>query len=198
MAKPTQTGHITIVSVSSDTIRIKLEAISGATSYQVAYRPINSASAQMMTTYGLTCIISGLQSNTTYLINYRGVNSDGFGPFMSTAVQVDVGEPEPEPPTFIPFDWTYAGLNSVGSPVSGITKRPGYGIYVTAAEWNELAGLIYEVTGKRVSTVSTGQSISASVVNTMARALGVATVSRGDVIKASFFNALRSAYNALG
>lgn len=198
MAKPTQTGHITIVSVSSDTIRIKLEEIPGATSYQVAYRPIDSASAQTMITYGLICILSGLQSNTTYLINYRGVNADGFGPFMSTRVEVDVGDPEPQPPPFTPFDWTYAGLNSAGNPVSGSVKRSGYGIYVTAAEWNELAGLVYEETGNRVSTVSTGQAISASVVNTMARALGVATVSRGDVIKASFFNALRSAYNAMG
>ena len=115
---------------------------------------------------------------------------------MSKGVEVDVGSPDI--PSFTPFDWTWAGLNSAGRPVSGSTKRVGYGIYVTAEEWNELAGLVYEVTGNRVATVSRGDPISASVVKTMARALGVSPVSRGDVIKASFFNALRSAYNALG
>lgn len=110
-----------------------------------------------------------------------------------------IGDSSEDPPvSFTEFDWTYAGLNSNGNAVRGSTKRSGLGIYVTAAEWNELAELVTEVTGKSVSTVRSGQLISASIVNTMARALGVSQVSSGRAITASFFNDLRSAYNALG
>lgn len=104
---------------------------------------------------------------------------------------------DPNAPELNVFSWTYAGLDTSGNPVSGGEKKAGYGVYVTAKEWNQLAGLVKTATGKSVTTVSPGTPISAAVVNTMARALGVKTVSKGDAITASFFNALVEAYNAL-
>lgn len=97
-----------------------------------------------------------------------------------------------------PFDWTYAGLNpSTGNHVSGSTKLQGYGLYVTAVEWNELVGNVNEVCGTSIGTVKSGNAISATVVNQVATALGVTKVSRGSPIRASFFNSLRTAYNNL-
>lgn len=95
------------------------------------------------------------------------------------------------------FDWTYAGINSSGGLVTGTTKRSGYGIYVTADEWNELVDLVNDAKGTSISHVSSGTAISAAIVNRVASALGVSTVSKGDTISASFFNNLRAAYNAL-
>lgn len=195
MAKPTQSGSITILNVGTNSVYFEMEPIPGATGYQIAYRRPSDTSAIYRTSSSTYYTITGLNSGTTYIINYRGHNNDGYGPFMSSGETVTTEE---DTPIFEPFDWTYAGLNSNGSPVYGSTKRAGYGVYVTAAEWNELARLVEEVTGMSVSTVSRGDPISAAVVNSMARALGVNTVSKGDAISASFFNALRSAYNALG
>lgn len=97
---------------------------------------------------------------------------------------------------FEPFDWTYAGLNSsTGNRVSGSTKLQGYGLYVTAVEWNELVGKVNEVCGTSIGTVKSGNAISATVVNQVATALGVTKVSQGSPIRASFFNSLRTAYN---
>lgn len=99
---------------------------------------------------------------------------------------------------FTSFQWTYAGLNASGTPVSGNKKVSGYGIYVTAAEWNELVDLVNDATGSSIAHVSSGIAISATVVNRVANALGIPTVSSGDELSASFFNQLRAAYNALG
>ncbi|MPM01431.1 hypothetical protein SDC9_47671 [bioreactor metagenome] len=96
------------------------------------------------------------------------------------------------------FNWTYAGTNiSTGNPVTGSTKTSGLGIYVSASEWNSLVAKVNSKLGTSISSVSSGQSISAARVNLVASALGVSTVSSGSTISAAFFNALRSAYNSL-
>lgn len=95
------------------------------------------------------------------------------------------------------FSWTYMGLNDAGTPVSGTTKKSGYGVYVTASEWNKLVGLVNSVKGVSISGVSRGAPISAATVNKVASALGVRQVSAGDEMTAAFFNSLRTAYNAL-
>lgn len=192
VTRPTDTGSMSVTNVTSSSVTVRMTKISRADYYEIAYRPTTTYDASYVITSSLSYTITGLSPSTAYVINYRGVNSAGDGPFMSSGVTATTLS------DFTPFDWTYAGLNANGSPVSGTVKRAGLGVYVTAAEWNELAGLVSSATGKSVSTVSRGSPISATVVNTMARALGVGTVSRGAPISASFFNQLRSAYNALG
>lgn len=138
-----------------------------------------------------------LPAGEKYVANV-GVDT-GSGNKWIGSQSFSIGSSSVDPPvSFTRFDWTYAGLDVNGNVVYGSTKRSGLGIYVTAAEWNELAALVRNETGKSVSTVNSGRTISASVVNTMAKALGVPQVSSGSPITASFFNNLRSAYNALG
>lgn len=191
VTKPSTSGSITVTGTTSDSITIRMSAIARADYYEIAYRRPSDSTASYEISYPLAHTITGLDPNTSYIINYRGVNSGGYGPFMSSGVTVKTKA------AATPFNWTWAGLNSGGSPVAGSTKRTEYGIYITADEWNELAGLVSDVTGKSVATVSSGTTISAAIVNTMARALTVSTVSAGDEITADFFNRLRSAYNAL-
>ncbi|MPM04301.1 hypothetical protein SDC9_50577 [bioreactor metagenome] len=96
------------------------------------------------------------------------------------------------------FNWTYAGINvSTGSLVAGSTKISGLGVYVSASEWNSLVSKVNSKLGTSLSTVSSGQPISAARVNPVASALGVSVVSSGTTIRASFFNNLRTAYNNL-
>lgn len=191
VVKPSASGSITVVSTTSDSITIRMSSIARADHYEIAYRRPSDTSALYEDAYSLTYTITGLAASTTYVINYRGVNSGGRGPFMSSAVTTKTKSAATS------FSWTYAGLNSAGVPVRGSTKMAGYGIYVTADEWNELAELVSEVTGSGVARVTSGDTITAAVVNTMASALGIRAVSRESTISASFFNRLMNAYNAL-
>lgn len=102
-------------------------------------------------------------------------------------------------PAFADFDWDYAGRNpDSGALVSGAQKRSGLEIYVTAAEWNRLTDTVNGKVGTSFGRVNRGASISASVVNSVARVLGVSTVSAGTTpISASFFNQLRAAINSV-
>lgn len=191
VTKPSSSGYITVTDVAASYITIRMTSIARADYYEIAYRRPSESTASYEISYSLTHTITGLDPSTTYIINYRGVNSGGDGPFMSSGVTVTTKA------NIMPFNWTYSGRNSSGDPVYGAAKRSGYGIYVTADEWNELSDRVSDMTGASVRIVLSGTPISAAIVNTAARALGVGTVSSGDVITASFFNALRSAYNSL-
>lgn len=93
------------------------------------------------------------------------------------------------------FTWTYAGLDENGTPVPGESKLSGYGIYITAAEWNELISHINQKTGSSLSTVSRGAPISTATVRAAANALGVAMTQK---YSAALFNNLKNAVNSLG
>lgn len=132
--------------------------------------------------------VTGLSPSTTHAYNLW----DDIGGWIGTMYFKTAAAP------FTRFNWTYAGLDSNGSLVYGSEKLSGLGVYVTAAEWNDLADLVEDVTGQSVTRVSVGTTISATIVNTMASALGASRVSVGSEITAGFFNRLRSAYNGLG
>lgn len=187
-------GSITSVFATDTTITIHMASISGAVKYQVAIRLESvTGNAVVYTTTSTSYTFRNLDPDTTYVVNYRGVDSSGrVGDYMSSGKTVTTK------PAFTKFDWTFAGVTANGVPVSGSTKTSGLGIYVTADEWNELAGLIKDVTGNGVTTVSSGDTITAAIVNTAAKALGVATVTKNVTeISAAFFNGLRTAYNNL-
>lgn len=176
-------------------VNVVLKSISGADLFRVKYWEAgkDESQAEYSDWYiRRTFIVDGLRPNTTYHFRSQGKNDDGEG-----AESPDYYSYTTPEKIFTPFDWTYAGLSESGSLVYGSTKRAGLGMYVTAAEWNELAALVEDVTGNSVTHVSSGATISAATVNTMASVLGVSRVSVGDEITAGFFNRLRSAYNGL-
>lgn len=137
--------------------------------------------------------IPGLSPGTTYSIAIEEQREGSLGVQYFTTKTEDT----PPNPPFTYFDWTYAGMTADGTPVFGTEKQSGLRVYLKAGEWNTLAGLITAVTGQGVTTVQSGDPISASTVNTAAAALGVGQVSKGAAVSAAFFNALRSAYNLL-
>lgn len=144
---------------------------------------------------------SGTSTTVSRTISYNpgtyifwGFTETKLGGYWPTGSSVTVTV-EPE---FVPFDWTYEGLDEAGDPVRGTTKKAERGVYVTASEWNELVDLVNNVKGKSIAHVKQGALISATAVNKVASALGVRQVSAGDEMTAAFFNSLRTAYNALG
>lgn len=193
VSPPSGTGTLTLVSRTSNSVTLRLKSISNSDYYQTAYRKTSTFTATYGNVYGLSWTVYGLEPNTEYVFNYRGVNEGGFGSYMSSGLIVRTLS------DFTSFDWTYAGMDENGSILYGSEKLKGYGIYIAADEWNELADLVSEKTGEYVAKVSSGTLISAHVVNTMASALGISTVYSGEsLVSADFFNQLRSAYNNLG
>ena len=193
---PTAAGTLTLISRTSTSVSLRLKSIPKATYYVTVYRKTSESvapSSNYAETTSLSWTVYSLSPNTSYVFNYRGFNDDGAGPYMSPGLTVTTL------PEVTAFDWTYAGLDDDGSIVYGPEKLSGYnGMYVSADEWNELADLVSEKTGKYVEKVSPGTLISAYIVNTMASALGVSRVySEETVITGDFFNKLRSAYNNL-
>lgn len=193
---PLPAGNITSTSSTDSTITIRFAKISGAVGYQVAIR-MESVSGSAIT-YNIgnntSYTFTGLAPDTAYVVNYRGIDSDGdYGSYITPS-----GPTVRTKKAFTKFNWTYAGKTVNGVLVNGSTKTAGLVVYVTADEWNELAELVRDVTGSTVSRVTSGTTITASIVNTAARALGVSTVTKNVTeISASFFNRLRNAYNNL-
>lgn len=195
---PPSTGRITSVTSTATTITMRYTGIPGATSYEIAYRRTDVIGTAIYVSNGdrLSYTITGLDSETSYTVNYRGVSSSGNpGDFLESGVEIMTQK------AFTPFDWTYAGLDLSRSPpakVYGAAKKQGLGVYVTADEWNGLADLVETAAGASIPRVSPGDPISRAVVNGMAKALGVSTVGVNAPLSAAFFNDLRAAYNALG
>lgn len=173
----------TIRITRNDASTIHLVVREGSESGNTILDTGNVSIAQATASHTLT----GLAPSTTYAYNLW----DDIGGWIGTLYFTTTAVP------FTRFNWTYAGLDSGGSLVYGSEKRSGLGVYVAASEWNDLADLVEDVTGSSVTRVSSGTTISAGIVNTMAAALGVSRVSSGDPISAGFFNRLRTAYNDL-
>lgn len=191
VSAPTESGSLSVVSVSSASIRVKGTSISGATSYIFAYRT-GTGSAEYKTSSSTTCTISGLSPDTTYIINYRGVNSGGYGPYMSSGIEATTASARPD-------NWAWVSDISQGAEIS-----------ITASEWNNFCNRINEFRDyKSLSpytsfvTAVKGDSISAIIVNHAITALSdmtsaaPETVSPGDVITAAFFDQLCIALNGI-
>lgn len=187
-----ETGSIVNVTATETTVTIEYEPIEGAAGYQVVHRPYYEFDNLTYHDAGtkLSYTITELEPKTHYMVNYRGIDADGkVGPFTTG---VDIWTKAP------PFNWTYSGINpETGRPEEGSTKIPGYGLYITSGEWNELVGSVNALLNKRIGAVSGDDVISAKIVNEVATALGVDNIMPGDAIRASFFNQLRAACNAL-
>lgn len=195
--KPSYTApSFSVDNITDAGFRVSVSTVGWTTQYRVFVRYSNDSTSSVFdqlytkaSSFAVT--VSALEPNTKYTVNVCA--------FTSATVSAWAGaQTVTTKQAFTRFDWTYAGQLEDGTLVIGNEKTVGLGIYITADEWNELAGLIQSTTGSSVSTTTPGSYITAAVVNTAARALGVSTVTK-DVteISASFFNRLRNAYNNL-
>lgn len=151
--------------------------------------------------------LSGLEPGTEYYISVDICEAPSYnnGQLLaslsgSAATTVNVS-----------FGWTYAGLHpTTGAAVlsSNGYKRQGYGVYITAAEWNEMLACIDAICGTSLETDSRtravrGANLTADMYNNVAYVLaymGMASLSPVTAgvtnISASHLNALVDAINS--
>ena len=86
-SRPTQTGSLQVTNMTSNSITVRLTSIARADYYTIAYREESWDYNEEATTSSLTYTISGLDPSTTYIVNYRGENDYGSGPYMLSGVR---------------------------------------------------------------------------------------------------------------
>ena len=82
--KPGSATSLTITSIGFSEVTIKLGSITDADYYEVAYHVSGSSKTTYEYVYSTTYTVTGLEPDTTYVINYRGVNDAGVGNFLSS------------------------------------------------------------------------------------------------------------------
>ncbi len=194
----TPTASITVIDVGDDYVQLYVAVDPAYKYYRIFCRQFDNEDDVTADIYGLYrtsdfyYTISNLRADTLYVLNL-GVNNTGVA--HSTWIYGSDDAPTFQTSESEDFTWTYAGLDENGTPVLGESKLPGYGVYITAAEWNELISHINEKTGSSLSTVSRGAPISTATVRAAANALGV-TMTRK--YSAALLNNLKNAVNSLG
>lgn len=195
VSPPTASGSMSITRVGSDYVTVSLSSIGKATSYEVVWRKATTTTLEgSQETTSRTCTISGLEPDTAYVFNYRGVNDGGYGPFMSTGKNVTTLPNRPD-------DWEWWSSIVSGGKVG-----------LSAAEWNAFCDWINEFRSyKGLShytgfiTAYRGDRISAAIVNPAVRAIQAmnppisppSTVRSGSPLRASFFHQLSNALNSI-
>lgn len=191
---PTTAGSMTIKKVTSDSVTVGLSSISKATSYEIVWRRSTTTILEgSEETTSRTYTITGLDPDTTYVFNYRGVNDDGVGPFMATGKTVTTLPDRP-------WDWEWWSSIVSGGEVG-----------LSAIEWNTFCERINEfreykgLSWYSFTEVSRGDFISASIVNQAVRAIQSMnppisvpnSVRSGSPLAASFFIGLKNSLNSI-
>lgn len=202
--KPTATGSLTVIAIGTDYIVISLSPIPNSTHYNVAYRPSTTSIATIIEVYELTVTITGLTPNTEYVVNYRGANNKGTGPYMSQGVTVKTR------PVGL-WEW-YSNIAQglpMGCLVCEATAEHTNGIKVIPAyEWRDFCNMINDV--RRLKKLSSyyftnpvdGHEFTAAVFNEavsaiqdMNSAVSSVRVTSGNQILASSFLDIRDRLN---
>ncbi len=193
---PSGVPSITIVSVTESSISFEWTPISGATYYEIAYRPSTETSAIYKNVQGTSTTINGLTAGIDYVVNVRACNASGPGSFGQGVTVPTVVAP------VRPARWEWWSMVSSDQPIS-----------LSASEWNAFCENINEVreylalppySSGNFGNVQPGDQISAATVNHAVWAIGNMNpmassyeVSSGDTITASFFNGLADALNSI-
>lgn len=193
---PTRAGSLTISSVGTDYVAVRISSISKATGYEIVWRRSSVSSIEDSMDVGSSgkYTIDGLEPETDYVFNYRAYNDDGYGPFMSSGKPATTLSERPD-------DWSWWTR----------IQRDG-DIDISADEWNAFCERINEFReycGERqysFTEVSSDDYISAAVVNQAVWAIqgmspprsppSQVTSGQSDVT-AAFFNGLMYALNSI-
>ena len=178
------TVYATCNGVNSNTVTITKTysglLTSNVSGYDITLTWSNPVSIPAGTTYDIKLTFG----NTTYL----GINPDYGVPMGSTFLKNDNANPTCSYAD-LNFAWTANDAANIvaGKPVTNIT----------AAKWNEFNGLIKANidSSYTYTTVSAGGTMTRALIKQPADKLGV-TIGSAATIKASYFTALKDAYNA--
>ncbi len=191
-------GSIRITGKGADYIDVEFAPIEGATWYEVVWRRavVGAIEGRKEVTGTTKATIDDLLPETEYVVNYRGANANGVGPYCKPGAK----DATLKAPMDRPANWSWWTTVQAGSEIG-----------ITADEWNAFCGRINDFRvhcslQKYVfATVTSGDVISAAIVNQAVQAMKdmdssavKCTVQPGDAISAATFIGLRNVLNGVG
>lgn len=208
---PLPAGRITSTSSTDTTITIRFTSISGAVGYQVAIRKESVSGATEYKIGNRTSYtFGGLTPDTTYVVNYCGIDSDGDRGYYITSSVTRVTT-LPARPKY--WSWT-DGLVSSKPAVGALSTGDDIPEYLSASGWTSFVQNIKDVyrylNGTSYSgSLSNGGNgttvLSAAMVNQAITAIGTMTstylpgrtTSGTTKLSASLLNGLADSLNSI-
>ncbi|MCC2034228.1 fibronectin type III domain-containing protein, partial [Microbacterium allomyrinae] len=92
-------GGVTAASASSTSVAVSWTAVSGATKYEIAYRPTVAGSVKYVTTTATTQPVTGLTTGSEYWFKVRAVNANGASAYTASVFATPVGTTPTATPT---------------------------------------------------------------------------------------------------
>lgn len=199
ITKPTETGTLTVTGTTQTTISVSFTSITNADRYCVACREENeTVPDEDYNITGLTWTLSGKKPNTVYLVNYRGGNSEGYGPYMATAVRAKTK------PEINAWEW-YTNIYS-GASMNVNNKDI---LVIPPTEWNDFCDFInnvrelhklsvynftHAIEGNSATATQFNEAVSA--IQSMSSTVASLRVSTGTQIMAQSFLDIRDEINS--
>ena len=209
---PLTSGTLTVTNITATSITVQLAQIPDATSYLIAYRPSTSSTQLEIQTTSTTYTIEGLTPKTTYYLNYRGKNSGGTGPYMSSSVVATTkGEVEA-------WDWNISNGNASAQQTKlayqAITSQGSLDDF-SYVVWNDMVNKVIQIVDARcvvwnadygteddTKMTSIDRELTAKRFNALwwnlshfVTVSGAKKVSAGDLVIGSYFIALTESMN---
>lgn len=179
---PTSYGSISIGVVTSDSISLTLAFIQSATSYLIAYRPSSTSTADSVETTSRTYTLTGLEPNTEYAINYRGLSDYGMGPYMPDPVYATT-----EPESVVePWSWT----SSNGSATAAQTKN-AYSILLGNRVADDFSHNVWNDLIDKIVEMREAQGLSWTTNGGVYLTASECKVSSGDTLTAEIYNSMK-------
>lgn len=179
---PTSYGWISITGTTSTTISLTLGAISNATSYLIAYRPSSTSTADSVETTSRTYTLTGLEPNTEYAINYRGLSDYGMGPYMPDPVYATT-----EPESVVePWSWT----SSNGSATAAQTEN-AYSILLGNRVADDFSHNVWNDLIDKIVEMREAQGLSWTTNGGVYLTASECKVSSGDTLTAEIYNSMK-------
>lgn len=200
---PSVGSGIFVSDITATSAYIYYDTIDKATSYRIAYRKSTTSTATTRITTDNPYYLSGLEPNTTYVVNYEGINDYGAGGYMSSGVSF----------TTKSLYWSWEASN--GSATDSQTQAAYYAITnngkltdFSYLVWNDMCECILavmKIKGHSWVSSSYGLTFDETLMTysdkymTAARfnslrynvgriySTGISEVSKGDIIYGSYF-----------
>lgn len=198
MATPGLVTGISVQTYGDTYLDIYWQPADNAVNYEVAFRATTESIANSFIVEGISFTsISGLTPNTAYIVNVRGISSDGeYGSYNGSEnegartfriTKTDISKPGKW------YEWNFQHGQKIQDKL-------------TANTWNNFINRIMEVYDYRfiimsyIPQVNQGDRITATIVNSVIDSLnilgaGLQTVAPGQKITADIFINMQSALN---
>lgn len=202
-------GTITLVSKTKNSITISFDAISNASTYEIWYHEDTSDftdHTDYISYKSQHTLEDTLTENTTWVINYRGVNSEGKRGAFGTSIRVTLSQ-------LSPWDWSisnggasatqtqnaYTAVTTKG-PLTDFSYLVWNDLCAKVKEYVEVKGFSWEshpLSYNNTIMTSSDKNVTADRMNSLRYNVwtGYNNVSAGDIIYGSIFTELTESLN---